>query len=260
MCMKKAIKILSVVAVVALISAFFCGCDALDYRKSIHGLISDNNQTVSYLGKTFVRLPDGIPYYFNSTASNRLNITREDVPVLLSESYGVDGFYDNLNGILAVNNDIEYTAYNTSSNSFFKSTPYYYYGSEEDYFFFCMEENYEEYSQFKTEDADRIGFDDYSEDYNTNVLSSETSQEILGIIKEGNVMSSETYIEAMEKWWDCFNIYKCNKAMTLKGSIDNYEVYIDEDENVYLANYITETAAKLSDKAAEEITREFYGY
>ena len=256
--MKKAIKILSVIAIIGLLGVFFCGCDALDYMKSQHGLISNDRQTVSFRGQTFKRLPDGVPYYFNSAYSNRVNITDEDVPVLLSEGFSYESYFDSLNGIMAVAENVDSV---TVDGMYLYDEKTYYYGSTDQFIFFCSEDNFEEYSEFNSVNADRIGFDDYTEDYNTNVLSSETSNEIFDIIKTGNVMSSDAYEEVLDNWKDSiYTLYKCNKSLTLRGSLDNYELYISEDDEVYLANYITETAQKLSDKASEEIVREYYVY
>lgn len=257
--MKKAIKLLSVIAIIGLLGMFFCGCDMLDEMKSLHGTISQDRQTVSFKGEIFKRLPDDIPYYFNSSYYNSINITDEDVPVLLSEDYSYESYYDGLNGILAVNNRADYIG--MRGIYYVSSSTQYYAGSTNGFSFYCSDENYEEYSQFKTEDADRIGFDDYNEDYNTCVLSSVTSQEIFDIIEKGNVMSSKDYEEVMDNWADSiYAIYKCNKSMTLRGAIDGYELHMNEYNEVYLVNYITETALKLSDKASEEIIKEYFEY
>ncbi len=256
--MKKAIKILSVIAIIGLLGMFFCACDALDYRKSKHGLISDDRQTVSFKGETFKRLPDDVPYYFNSVYSNRVNITDEDVPVLLSESYSYESYYDSLNGILAVAENVDNM---TIKGSYIVDSTRYYLGSTDGFIFFCSEENYDEYSQFKANDADRIGIEDYTEDYNTCVLSSETSKEILDIINAGNVMSQDAYEEIVEEAVNYVGtLYKCNKSISLRGTIDGYELNINDDNEVYLVNYFTETAQKLSDKASEEIVREYFEY
>ena len=256
--MKKTIRLLSVVALVALLGMIVCGCSMLDDMKAVHGILSEDKQTVIYKGETFRKLPEGVPYYFNSSYSNKINVTDEDVPVLLSEGYSYESYYDGLNGILAVSTLEDFSGYD---GLIALESTMYYSGSTDHFDFYCTEDNYDEYSQFKAESADRVGFDDYTEYYGTNVLSSETSNEIFDIIKNGNVMSNDAYEEVLDNWKDSiYTLYKCNKSMTLRGTIDGYELYISEDNEVYLANYMTETAQKLSDKASEEILSEYFGY
>lgn len=253
--MKKTVKILTIVALIGVLSMLFTGCDMLDDLKEMHGILSEDLQTVSFKGKSFKRLPDGIPYFFNDTYSNRCNITTEDVPVLLSEEYGQRGYYDELTGILAVN---ELSAYTAGIDTYISSISYL---EGTQYMFFCEEEDYKAYSQLTMDDADRIGISHYNADFETAVFSHSASEEILSLIKDIGSWDSDIYEDVISNSRDVISpIFQCDKALTLKGTLNGYELYIMQSREIYLTNYYIGGAVKLSDSTVEDIFERYYDY
>ena len=251
--MKKTIKILTAVALIGILCMLFTGCDMLQEMKAVHGIISKDNQSVTYQGKTFKRLPDGVPYFFNDVNSNRCNITTEDVPVLLSEDFGYRGYYDALKGILVVN-AYDYTM---SADTYLSSVSY---PEAESYMYFCEEELYEEYSKLTIEQADRIAIVHYNADFETLVFSESVSKEIFGIITE-STWDTDIYEEVIDNSRDViYPLYRCDKELTLRGTLSGYELYIMQSREIYMTNYYVGGAVRLSDTATEYILERYYDY
>ncbi len=252
--MKRILKILTVVALIGIFCMLFAGCDALDEMKANHAILSEDKKTVSFQGKTFVKLPEGIPYYFNDTYSNRITVTESDVPVLLSEDFGYSGYYDPLNDIMAVS-DI-YTYDGTAQT--YLSSEY----SPEEYqcTYFTQQENYEKYSTLTIEEADRVGFSNMMYSYGTAIFSRSASEEILKLIKNTEPWNNEAYEYAQKNAYD--NIYplvRCNNTpIKLRSTLNGYEIFITNDKDVYLVNYYAETGVKLSDSTAEDVKEKLY--
>ncbi|MBR3988885.1 MAG: hypothetical protein IKK10_06225 [Clostridia bacterium] len=252
--MKKLIRLLSVIALIALLGMMFTGCDMLDELKARHAVLSEDRETVSFQGKTFVKLPEGVPYFFNDVYSNRISVTESDVPVLLSEELGYTGYYDGLREILAVSNiDI----YKNGANTY-KSLAYP--PEEIQSTYYTQQENYEEYSQISYDDADRIGFQcTYYGDYGTALLSSKTSEEIFSYFNGAD--DGSDYAKIIEESREViYPLYKCNKGLTLRGTLSGYELHIMQTRDIYLTNYLTATSVKLSDEAVEDILTKYYDF
>lgn len=233
--MKRIIKTISVLLAVLSLCVLFTGCDYIDELRAKHAIISEDKQAVAYKGKTFYRLPEGIPYFFNDTASNSVNITDYDVPVLLSEDFCHTGYYDPLSDIIAVSwvDENEVTTYNSTG-----------------YTYFTQKDNYEKYLNLKTDNADRVAFYDYNNDYGICLLSSDASEEILRLSNSPEEFTTETPENVTSI---IFPLFSCNKELTLRGNLDGYEIYIIKDKAVYLYNYNTCENVRLSDKTSEEI-------
>lgn len=247
--MKKTIRAVSVLLVALSLCFVFVGCDMIDDLREKQAIISQDKNAVIYQGQTFLRLPDDIPYFFNNTSSNRINITDYDVPVLLSEYVRYTGYYDPLVDIIAVANINNSQSDYSVVEGFIFPYPNEVYTSE-GCTFYTRKENFEKYASLKTEDADRIGFDDYNSDYGTSLYSSSASDEIFNLIKDTKSWSKE---EINNFTANIYPLYTCNKELTLRGILDGYEIYIVNGRDAYLFNYITGENVKLSDKTAEEI-------
>lgn len=249
--MKKAIKILTAVALIGILSMFFTGCDMLDALKEKQAILSEDKKSVEYQGKTFKRLPDRVPYFCNDVYSNRCNVTYEDVPVLLSEELGIRGYHDSLKGILKVN----LLGYTTSVDTYSYSVSY---PEVVAYMYFCEEEYYDKYSQLTIDDADRIGISHADYDYETLVFSQSVSDEIYKIITD-NKWDTESYEYVIDNSRACISqLYRCDKAVDLLGTLNGYELYIMQSREMYLANYYVGGAVKLSDTATEYILERYY--
>ncbi|MBQ7386482.1 MAG: hypothetical protein IJW04_08275 [Ruminococcus sp.] len=252
--MKKLIRLLSVVALIALFGMMLTGCAALDEMKSNHAVLSSDRETISLQGKTFVKLPVGIPYYFNDSYSNRINVTEADVPLLLSEEFGYRGYYDSLKGIIAVN---DISVYDEEAKTYLSTA---YYPEEYGFSYYTEQENYEKYSQLTMDDADRIGFPHMGYSYNTAILSLSASEEILNLIKAPESWDNDSYLYAVNNYSDnIYTLFKCdNMPMSLKGTLSGYELYLTDDADVYLTSYYTEKGVKLSSSTAEDVIEKLY--
>ncbi len=252
--MKRLIKILTVASMIGILCVLFAGCDELDQMQSRHALLSENRETISFKDKTFYKLPDGVPYFFNDTYSNRITVTEADVPVLLSEEFGYEGYYDALNDILAVTNFNSFNNISTYSSI-------YYYPEEIQCTYYTQQDNLEKYSQLTMEDADRIGFYGPDADYETTILGSNASDEILTLIKDNSAWDTDIYEDIMMNSRESIpTLYQCNKTLTLKGTLNGYELNIMQIREIYLTNYYNGSAVKLSDSTVEEILEKYYDY
>ena len=255
--MKKLIKTFAVSAIALSFCLVFAGCNMIDEMRANQAKINEDKNAVVFQGKTFYKLPDGIPYYFNDTHSNIINVTDYDVPVLLSEDFCYTGYYDPLNDIIAVPNLSEYFENGSTvvtGSIFVESYEVY---NPAVCTFYTQKENYEEYAKLKAEDADRIGFYDDNSDYSTTLFSSSASDEIMNLTKDSKGWSDE---EIQNVTGNIYPLYKCNKELSLRGTFDPYEIYITEDDSVYLSNFNTGENIKLSEKSAEEIIDRFLFY
>ncbi len=254
--MKRIIKVLTVVAIISVFCMIFTGCDMLDEMKANHAVMSDDMSKISLRGETYLRLPDGTPP-FVSPNYEVVFTTKADVPVLLSEDFGYLTDYDPLRGLLKVESPTDYNYDGPVIIDY-----YGYMSSGQEYLYFCKEDLYDKYADIiENKEADRIGFYDYGETYYTEVLSSETSKEILNLLTSLNGMTNETYEEAMSKECDCiYELYRCDKEILLRETLYNYALSITDKREVYFVNHTNGTASKLSDAAAEEITSDYYEY
>ncbi|MBQ7809498.1 MAG: hypothetical protein IJ346_00855 [Clostridia bacterium] len=257
--MKKLLSIITALALIISLCVTFSGCDMIDDMREKHAIISEDKNAVVYKGKTFLRLPEGVPYFFNDAESNIINITDYDVPVLLSEDLCYTGHYDPLGDIIAVAR-LETLAPALSHNlSVFSYDTSVEYISNINYSYFTQKENYETYATLKAEDADRIGFFHSEKDFNTAMLSSSSSEEIFNLIEDTENWSEELFDKVSYNVTNSIcPLYRCNKELTLRGTIDDLEFYLTDTDEAYLANYYTACAVKLSDQTAKEIVEKFY--
>ncbi len=253
--MKKLLSVVCTIILMGLTCMFFTGCDALDEMKERHAILSEDMQSIVFQDKTYVKLPEGVPYYFNDVYSNSCVVTKPDVPVLLSDYVGYHSYCDSLRGIMAV------PKFALEDNSLADSymTPAYY-PVGDSHIFYCQEDKYSEYSALTLEDANRIGFDSvYYGEMGIGLLSGKTSEEILDYINSGFGDEAD-YANVIEKSRSVISIYRCNKGLTLCGDLSGYELHIMPTRDVFLVNYITASSVKLSDEAVEDILTKYYDF
>ncbi len=98
--MKKIIKITTLLLCLALLGVFLSGCSFIDELRNSHAILSDDKSTITFQGKTYKKLPksDKELYctynFYADYYGDEVNITDEDVPVLLKEFYSHTGSYD----------------------------------------------------------------------------------------------------------------------------------------------------------------------
>ena len=254
--MKKVIKALTIVGIISLFCMLFAGCDMLDEMKANHAIMSEDMQTISFRGETYLKLPDGTPPYV-SPNYEAIFTTMADVPVLLSEDYGYYTDYDPLRGLLKVESPMDYD-YDYPVIIDYKG----YMTSGQEYLYYCKENAYDKYIDIlEHSEANRIGFFDYGETYYTAVLSSDTSKEIIDYMTSAKDMTAEAYEKAMSVEYDSvYEIYRCDKEIVLREELYNFALSITKDREVYFVNHTSGTAVKLSAEAADDITTEFYDY
>lgn len=250
--MKKIIKIFTVVGIISLFCMLFAGCDMLDEMKANHARLSEDMEKINFRGDIYLKLPEGASPYVSSNY-DVIFTTKSDVPVLLSEDLGFYTDYDPLRGLLKVSMSAD-DSYEPDHFGYLYDTGYYTY--------YCIEDKYDKYIEIlSTSKADRIGFFDHNEVYDTAVLSSGTSKEIIEYMTSAKDMTAQTYEEAMRKECDFIDqLYRCDKEIVLREDIYNYSLSITEKREVYFVNHTTATAVKLCAESAEDITTELYDY
>lgn len=266
--MKKSIKIIALCLSILALTAFFAGCDMLDEMKANHAVLSDDRETLSFRGETYKKLPEGASLYYTSHYSGAFDdiaVTDEDIPVLLSDTYCHTSQYDKARDIFIVSiwDDSEYF-----NNGFFYSNVY-----SVDYSdgtFYCNEKDYNKYIEAIDKNTlDFIGIEyEVNEEnswyYTLDVLSEETSKEILGLVQNPKKMSTDLYSDIIYGTGYYAEIMgyisKCDHEGLLAQSLDNFIILRDEQGNVFLADHNTEKAFKLSDKASSECNMDKYFY
>ncbi len=266
--MKRTVKIIALCLALMAFTALFAGCDALDEMKANHAILSDDRETLSFNGEIYKKLPEGANLYYSSyygNAFNRITVTNEDVPVLLSNTYCHSSQYDATRDIFRVYIFEEPEHY---SKDFFYS--YVYTTDEADKVFYCNEKDYDRYvNVIESGVMDHIGFEYETETeyfyyyYKLDIASQEASNEILGYIKNPEKLTSKVHEEIAENYdSECLqcNLYKCDSEGLLAEPLDGYDILRYPEGDAYLVNYLTETAVKLSDKTAEALEdKYFYG-
>ncbi len=266
--MKRTLKIVALCLTVVAFTALFTGCDMLDEMKANHALLSEDQETISFRGETYKRLSEDANLYFTyyyGNAFDKIRVTDEEVPVLLSDTYCYYSQYDETKDIFRVN----ITKVSEIRNNEFFYT-YSYVIDDVNSVYFCNEKDYDKYTTaINNAVLDRIGFEYeketefYSYYYTLEVASQEVSEEIFGYIKNPEKMNKDVYDELVEDYsYDCLmsNIYKCDSEGLLVEPLDGYDILRDSEGNAYLTNHLTETIVKLSDKTSDALKdKYFYG-
>lgn len=252
--MKRTIKIIALCLCVFTLTALFAGCDYLDDMKANHAILSEDMKTISFRGETYILLPEeGSFYKEQSYAYYDVDVTDEDVPVLLKDTFCYNATYYEKNDIFCVwiNEDFDATVY---SETFEK--------------YFCNEKDYEKYVKALEEnELDRIGFsyevtdENYNWYYSLDVASEEVSKEILDRIKSPEAMTSEIYNEAVYDknpiYLQC-NLYKCDSEGILAEILNGYDIVRSSYGKAYLVNYDSERAVELSETVNNALEDKYF--
>lgn len=261
--MKKIIKITTLLLCLALLGVFLSGCSYIDELRNSHAILSDDKSTITFQGKTYKKLPksDKELYctynFFGGYYGDEVNITDEDVPVLLKEFFSHTGSYDLSKDIFCIFNiDVDFI--NANENKYY-----------------CNEADYDRYVEaLKNDELDYIGFEYETWDLNSEyhfileTANSVLNEEIMGFVKNPEKMTKETYDKYFEES-DTVNfeslqgmLFKCDETASVVEPLSGYDIVRPYEGNkAYLINYENETAAELSEKATTALKQEyFYGY
>lgn len=98
--MKKKLQFICLACILLFSSLLFSGCDALDELREKQAFITENRDII-YDGATFVLMPESDLLYpvYNYSSDCMLNVTAEDVPVLLSPIISEKTLYMSEDGI-----------------------------------------------------------------------------------------------------------------------------------------------------------------
>ena len=258
--MKKTTKIIALCLCLALFGVLFAGCDMLDELKANQAFLSDDKSTITYNGNTYKKLPNDAFLYLNFGYyhGNEINITDNDVPVLLSNSYKYYSQYEQTKDIFIIYPGYESLYIPFSSN--------YAYGECE---YYCNEKDYDKYiSAIEKNELNYIGFeyDIEYEDYNFYTTleagTKELSDEILAHIANPEKMSNELYLQVEADYdFDClmYCMYKCDSEGLIAETLDGYDVKRNSDGDAYLMDHESQKAVKLSDKTTSQL-KDVYFY
>ncbi len=94
--MKRFLRIFALVCACAMLCLSFASCDAIDEMRAARGFWNEDG-SISYGGKTYMLLPECKELFPPINESDRVNITENDVPILLAEQFGTC-FYKSLDG------------------------------------------------------------------------------------------------------------------------------------------------------------------
>lgn len=255
--MKKAIKISALCLALIMLTAMFSGCSYLDKLKANQAIIGSDSQTITFNGNTYKRLPKDITPYMvtdysaESNYSGDVYVNDENVPVLLSGSFYYSSDYDKKTDIFRV-----YISNNGT----------------DDWYYFCNEKSYNDYiNTWKSNSLNRIGIEYekslYSDDYFDytlvlDICDEDLSNEIFDYIKNPQKMTDKTFqiisednsIYSLQRW-----MYKCDeKGLVAESLVDSYDIVKTSSGEAYIANYLTETAAKLSSENAAKLKDEYF--
>ena len=170
--MKAFKKILTVVLLAAL-ALSLTSCLSLDEAKAHHLKYADiTRETISFNGKTYKKLPETsynvAPSFLYS--DGEYNLTAPDVPVLVSEMYGSDAYYNGQYDLILVWNGSEDKVESALRLNVLRSD-----SMEIVSEYFTSEENYEKYAaEFEDPDFTSYSAEKYVYDQDTYELMSHT--------------------------------------------------------------------------------------
>ncbi len=241
--MKKSFKAITLILSLILICSLFTACNLLDNLKEAHAIINEDKSIITYKGNSY--LPISVTNTrFNPLTEQNINVTEEDVPVLLSNDRNV------------------YEGEITADGSVMRlNTPNIYYYNH----FFCREDRYDEIREMlETEPEGDVYYYSYSgyndedkyiyEDYIFTEKQCEAVDEILATVEPVYAATStdphETFVsvhratEDMMFRWGCMSIYKNGDRYIIGDISDSDYCYFVPDEYSSIFEEIME--AKLS--------------
>lgn len=215
--MKKARKILALIALCAMLCCVLCSCNKLDSLKARQAFWNGNDNwfsDINYNGQVYKKIPQASTINTNVIeTSNMVYITEPDVPVLLSGPYGECGYTDFDNRIIE-----RYTA---SSNS-----PIYY----------CRVDIYDDvYKSLKESDfsyycAHKFEYNDDINEYEgeTVLLDRDAAQAIDNTLNTAKGKKCHEYTDYM------LSIDKCDKYGLFCDTTGLLVHIIKEDSQCYI--------------------------
>lgn len=260
--MKRIFKTIALCLAVMALTVLFTGCDYIDELRADHAVLSSDKQSIVYNGELYKRLPDITEeesYYWNSHIYN-INVTDNDVPVLLSDTLCHYSNYDKHRDIITV--DFSDVSFENNLMGYSVITI----GFDARY---CNVKDYNRYTEnIKNNKADRIGFVynvyDDKDFYTTIEAGSEVlSKEILAHVKNNEKMTTDAYDIITEDLYSesLFNVmllcdeYAVNVSVLEDG---NYTIERSGNGEAYLIDQINSTAVKLSEEATAELKYEYF--
>jgi len=98
--MRKYSKIIALVLCVLTICTVLCSCDAIDEMQEVHGFWQEDGSII-YKGNVYYKSQTIVDINYDVMGSNKMVvITNDDVPVLLSETFGTKYFITKDKGII----------------------------------------------------------------------------------------------------------------------------------------------------------------
>ncbi len=96
--MGKRLKTLVIICIICIYGIFFTSCEYIDDLRSNRVVFVDDEEGRKIInnGKTYVRL-EGMEDYYDVKKTESIRITKADVPVLLSKTYGYNASYSEPN-------------------------------------------------------------------------------------------------------------------------------------------------------------------
>ncbi len=129
--MKKYVRMIACVLMLALVCTSFCGCYALDELRSNHAMYKDND-TILWNGEEYKRLPACEAFCPSCDYSETIYVTDSDVPTLLSGVFG-HMTYVCADGAVLQCDDTSFAEFNLSGDYFYPESSYAYYCLAKDY-------------------------------------------------------------------------------------------------------------------------------
>ncbi len=230
--MKKALKAISLILSVMLICTAFTGCNMLDDLKGSHALINKDRNEITYMGYTYIPIEVN-DSRFNPLTEQPINVTEEDVPVLLSQANTV------------------YVGQITADGSVMSLNTYYWSENYDDNFYFCREDRYDEINEvLETEPTAYMyfysywGFDEDGNEISGDYHLTEEQISVINEIKataekkvsetnsfvtEGSVYVYAATEDMIFRWMELF-IYKIDGIYFMKEETDVAYCYTVPEE------------------------------
>ena len=266
----RSFKKIAAVILVAALALSLTSCLSLDEAKAHHlKYTDDTHETISFNGKTYKKLPDTLnsvcPAFIYG--DGKYNLTDSDVPVLVSDVYGSDAFYNEEFDLISAWTSSEDTVEQTYRLRVFGSdslmTVSEFFTTEEHYKEYAAEMEHPEYTTFATTLSE---FDKETEVYGPErvlVLSDEAAALLEKLMKDEDLAAKDGEAERILNGSQyCNDIWPSTKDGLIVDQSRAVTVSYDY-ENGYFISFVddggeTETVVLLSDEA-EALLKPYLG-
>lgn len=251
--MKKFIKIIAVALCVTILGVMLCSCQYLDEKKANHAVYCDDTKdSFTFRDYTYRKAdnPKGLSFVSANEMSDAY-VTPEDVPVLLSSSFGEMLFYD-----ISEKNPIIIQCISYNMNDYYYSNPislssnfnnlrmdyYKYYSSNSDRIY-IREDQYDKVSNTLKNavfdhyymvdyhyNYDEYDYNGYSVDSEENTLIDDDAIKAINeSLKTGKKI---VYTDFGDDDFDALDVYQCDQDVLITN---NYSVHLlNSDDGCYL--------------------------